>query len=182
MENEKKIEEEIKDDFIESEEKIDSENVEKESDISLDDKKENDENLDVLRLKETIARLQADFINYKNRSEKEKSNIYKYASEGLVTKLLSVVDNFERALNTVREENSFTEGMRMVNDELNKILSDEGLKPIESDGMKFDPNLHHAVFMEESETVESEHIIETFQKGYTLNEKIIRPAMVKVAK
>lgn len=169
-ENLEEIEAEIVDDPIEEspQDESASESVQETEEIS--------------RLKETIARLQADFINYKNRSEKEKSIIYSYASEGIITKLLTVVDNFERALNTVTQEDSFTEGMRLIQEDLLKTLKSEGLEEVKSDGEKFDPTLHHAVFMEDSEDVESEHIIETFQKGYKLKDKVIRPAMVKVAK
>lgn len=133
-------------------------------------------------LKESLARLQADFINYKNRTEKEKSNIHKYANEGLILKLLSVVDNMDRALANADEEDSFVAGIVLIRDEFLQVLQNEGLKEIESDGAKFDPNFHHAVFIEENDEVESEHVIETFQKGYMIDEKVIRPAMVKVAK
>lgn len=133
-------------------------------------------------LKESLARLQADFINYKNRTEKEKSNIHKYANEGLILKLLSVVDNMDRALANADEEDSFVAGIVLIRDEFLQVLENEGLKEIESDGAKFDPNFHHAVFIEENDEVESEHVIETFQKGYMIDEKVIRPAMVKVAK
>ncbi len=133
-------------------------------------------------LKESLARLQADFINYKNRTEKEKSNIHKYANEGLIVKLLAVVDNFDRALASADADDSFVEGVVLIRDEFLQILENEGLKEIESDGAKFDPNFHHAVFIEENDEVESEHVIETFQKGYMIDEKVIRPAMVKVAK
>ena len=133
-------------------------------------------------LKESLARLQADFINYKNRTEKEKSNIHKYANEGLILKLLSVVDNMDRALANADEEDSFVAGIVLIRDEFLQVLENEGLKEIESDGAKFDPNFHHAVFIEENDEVESKNVIETFQKGYMIDEKVIRPAMVKVAK
>lgn len=139
------------------------------------------ENQEVERIRDSYLRLQADFTNYRNRQEKEKQDIYKYASEKLVTKLLTVVDNLDRALNEVKEKDAFTEGIELVREDLLNILKQEGLEEIQSDGELFDANKHHAVFMEESDSVESGHIIETFQKGYTLNEKVIRPAMVKVS-
>ncbi len=134
------------------------------------------------KLKDSFTRLQADFTNYKRRQEKEKSDIYKYASEGLVIKLLSVMDNFDRALKGADKEDTLTKGIVMIKSELENILTQEGVEEIVSDNEKFDANLHHAVFMEENDEVESEHIIETFQKGYKLKDKVIRPAMVKVSK
>lgn len=135
-----------------------------------------------VKLKETIARLQADFQNYRNRTEKEKTSIYSYANESLIKKLLPVIDNLERAMATEKEHDAFYEGVEMIYNELIKVLEDEGLERFDPTNEKFDPNFHHAVFMEESETVESEHIIETFQIGYKIKDKVIRPAMVKVAK
>lgn len=140
-----------------------------------------EENLELEKIKDSYLRLQADFTNYRNRQEKEKQDIYKYASEKLIIKLLMVVDNLDRALNEEKEKDAFTEGIELVREDLLNILKQEGLEEIQSDGELFDANKHHAVFMEESETVESGHIIETFQKGYTLNGKVIRPSMVKVS-
>lgn len=142
----------------------------------------NQENKEYEKIKDSYLRLQADFANYKRRQEKEKQDIYKFASEKLITKLLSVLDNFERALVGVEKEDKFVEGIKLVQKELEDILKSEGIEEIESDGKLFDANLHHAVFMEESDEVESEHIIETFQKGYKLKGKVIRPSMVKVSK
>lgn len=141
-----------------------------------------DDNSEIQKLKDSYLRLQADFANYKRRNEKEKQDIYKYASEKLITKLLSVEDNLERALGQGQDDDPVVQGIMLVQKELMGILKSEGLTEIESDGQPFDPNVHHAVFMEESEEYDTEHVIETFQKGYKLNEKVIRPAMVKVAK
>lgn len=148
-------------------------------DKSDQDSKENQEED---KLKNAYVRLQADFANFKRRSEKEKQDIYKYGSEKLVTKLLSVADNLDRALAEAKDDTPLRQGIELVRKELMDILKAEGLEEIESDGIKFDPNQHHAVFMEDSDKHDSEHIIETFQKGYKLKEKVIRPAMVKVAK
>lgn len=137
---------------------------------------------ELLRLRDGMARLQADFANLRARTEKEKANIYKYASESLVTKLLPVLDNLDRALLNADMEDSFVKGIKLVSDDLQKTLASEGLVEIKSDGEKFDANFHHAVFMEENDHVESGYIIETFQKGYLIGDKVIRPAMVKVSK
>lgn len=158
---------------------VKEENEEVESSESETDIDENS------RLKDSLLRLQADFTNYKRRVENEKADIYKYAAESVVTKLLPVLDNFDRAFKEVQEEDkedAFTKGIELIRQDLDKILVQEGLEVIESDNQKFDANLHHAVFMEENKEVESEHIIETFQKGYKLKDKVIRPAMVKVSK
>lgn len=166
-----------KEENVENDINIEEENVE-----NSENHDESNENKEIEKLRDSLQRLQADFTNYRNRQEKEKKDIYKYASESLITKLLSVIDNLERALKEVQEESPFTKGIELVRDDLMNILKNEGLEMIDSDGQLFDANLHHAVFMEESKEVESEHIIETFQKGYTLNSKVIRPAMVKVSK
>lgn len=131
---------------------------------------------------EKYQRLMADFANYKQREEKSKADFKKFASSSLVEKLLPVLDNFDRALKDKDPEDPFVKGVIMTRDELIKILKNEGLEEIASDGEKFDHNLHHAVMTEESDTVEEDYIIETFQKGYTLNGRILRPAMVKVRK
>lgn len=144
--------------------------------------KEQDEVISELdKVKDSYIRLQADFENFRRRTEREKADIYKFASEKLVGKLLSVLDNLDRALAESKEDDSFTQGVSLVRKEFLEILQAEGLEEIESDGAAFDANLHHAVLMEKSDEVESGSIIETFQKGYKLNDKVIRPAMVKVS-
>lgn len=174
---EENLDEKIKDEKIEEEilEEAD-EKVEKE------ENRDNEVNQEIEKLKNSLTRLQADFANYKRRNEKEKQDIYKYASESLIIKLLNISDNFDRALKDVEEENSFVEGIKMIKDELDSVLEKEGVEEIESDNTQFDANLHHAVFVEESDDVEENHILETFQKGYKLKDKVIRPAMVKVSK
>lgn len=127
-------------------------------------------------------RLQADFQNFKRRSEEEQKNTVRYANERLILQLLDVVDNFERALATEKEHDSFFLGMEMIHSQLREILEKNGVEAILADGEAFDPNLHHAVLTEESADVDEGHVIETLQTGYKLNGKLIRPAMVKVAK
>lgn len=127
-------------------------------------------------------RLQADFQNYKRRTEEEQKNTIRYANERLILQLLDVVDNFERALATEKEHDNFFLGMEMIHSQLREILEKNGVEAIVADGEAFDPNLHHAVLTEESAEVDEGHVIETLQTGYKLNGKLIRPAMVKVAK
>jgi len=125
-------------------------------------------------------RLMADFQNYKRRVEKEKSDLYSYANEKLVTELLDVLDNFERALGQGENGDSFKEGMEMIFKQLMGVLEKAGLAEIPALGEEFDPNFHNAVMTEETDEYESGKVSGVMQKGYTLNGKVIRPSMVKV--
>ena len=171
---EENIDGEIIDDTDKNEEFIDAEIV--------DDKNKEDTAKNDNEYIEKYQRLMADFANYKQREEKTKEDFKKFANSSLLEKLLPVLDNFDRALKDKDPEDAFVKGVIMTRDELLNILKKEGLEEIESDGCKFDHNLHHAVMTEDSDSVESDYIIETFQKGYTLNGRILRPAMVKVSK
>lgn len=131
---------------------------------------------------EKYQRLLADFNNYKRREEKSRAEFKSYASSSLIEKLLPVLDNFDRALKDCNEEDPFVQGIIMTRNEFWKILENEGLSEISSDNEEFDPNFHQAFMTEESDEVESNHIIETFQKGYKLKDRVIRPSMVKVSK
>lgn len=132
-------------------------------------------------LTNSLLRLRADFSNYKNRVAKEKESTLAYALEGMICDLLPILDNFERAMDSAEEKNGFYEGIEMIYEQFVKVLEDNGLEEIDCGGQCFDPKLHHAVFAEESEEEEG-MILETIQKGYLLNTKVIRPSMVKVAK
>ena len=165
--------EENEEDFIEAE-LVDEDD---EAGENLKDEKNEDN-----EYKDRYQRLLADFTNYKKREESQKEDFKKFASSSLIEKLLSVLDNLDRALDKADSEDPFVKGVMMTRAELIKILQNEGLEEIESDGVEFDHNFHQAVLAEESDTVESNYIIETFQKGYTLNGRVLRPAMVKVAK
>ncbi|MDD7543448.1 MAG: nucleotide exchange factor GrpE [Peptoniphilaceae bacterium] len=133
-------------------------------------------------LRDQFVRLQADFQNYRNRAERDKQDTVRFANERLIVDLLEVVDNFERAIATEKEHDAFFQGMEMIDHQIRSILEKNGVEEIISDGAVFDPNLHNAVLSEESDTVESGHVIETMVKGYTLYGRMIRPAMVKVAR
>lgn len=127
-------------------------------------------------------RLAADFQNYKKRVEKEKSDIYAYANEKIVVELLDVIDNFERALDHSNDSNEgFAEGMSMIFKQFKGVLEKSGVEEIKAVGEQFDPNFHHAVMTENSVEHESGQVTLVLQKGYLLNNKVIRPAMVKVA-
>ncbi|NMA93518.1 MAG: nucleotide exchange factor GrpE [Clostridiales bacterium] len=128
-------------------------------------------------------RLAADFQNYRRRVESEKNEIYAFANEKFALDLLDVVDNFERALLHAQEcqDRQFAEGMELIFKQLLDMLAKNNVREIDSLGEPFDPNMHHAVMMEEADEAESGKVTKVLKKGYTLNERVIRPAMVAVA-
>lgn len=134
---------------------------------------ERDEHLDSLK------RLRAEFENTRKRQEREREKILHTAAEKLVKELLPVVDNLDRALEV---EGDIREGVRSTRDQLVNVLNEEGLSPVESDGEAFDPNVHEAVMGQPSEEHEDGTVIQTFERGYLLNGKPIRPAKVVVAR
>lgn len=130
-----------------------------------------------------LIRVQADFDNYRKRTRNEIEAIEKYRSQPLATELLTVVDNFERALQTnvtSEDAKALLQGMEMVYKEMLEAFKKEGIEPIESVGKEFDPHEHHAVMQGSDEQVKSNIVLEEFQKGYRLKDRVIRPAMVKV--
>ncbi|WP_010650945.1 nucleotide exchange factor GrpE [Oceanobacillus massiliensis] len=131
-----------------------------------------------------LLRLQAEFDNFKKRSQKEKEADRKYKSQELINELLPAIDNFERALQveTTEENASLVEGITMVYRQLQDALKSQGVEVIETEGKTFDPTLHHAVMQVEDESIDPNSVVEELQKGYMLKDKVIRPAMVKVNK
>lgn len=129
-------------------------------------------------------RLMAEFQNYKKRVAKEKSDIHSYANEKIVTELLEVLDNFERALATDNSTDveGYAQGMKLIFDQLLGVLTKSGLVEMKALGEEFDPNMHNAVMTADSEEYDSNKVCSVLQKGYTLNGKVIRPSMVTVAK
>ena len=144
------------------------------------DKPEKDQEEEALNVK--YLRLMADFQNFKRRTEKEKGDIYAFANEKIISELLNVIDNFERALDAGNAEDSFYKGMEMILKQLQGVLEKAGASEIAALGEEFDPNFHNAVMTEDSDEYESGKVTEVLQKGYVLNNKVIRPSMVKVAK
>lgn len=134
-------------------------------------------------LQTRYMRLAADFQNFKKRTEKEKNSIYARANEKIVLELLEVADNFERALEHIGEENkdAFAEGMDLIFTQFKGVLEKSGVEVIQAEGELFDPNFHHAVLTVKSVEYESGKVTQVLQRGYLLNGKVIRPAMVKVA-
>lgn len=141
-------------------------------------KKERDETADKL------LRVQAEFENFKKRTQRERIAERTYKSQDLVNELLPALDNFERALavEPTEETKSILEGITMVYNQLNDALKSENVEVIETVGKEFDPNLHHAVMQVDDENYGSNIVVDELQKGYILKERVIRPAMVKVNK
>ena len=127
-------------------------------------------------------RLMADFQNYKKRTAKEVSDIRSSASEKVMTKVLDVLDNFERAFEQGSTDEQYAQGVENIFKQLLDVLGQSGLEEMQVLGEEFDPNFHNAAVMEETDEYESGKISGVIQKGYTLNGKVIRPPMVKVAK
>lgn len=126
------------------------------------------------------VRLMAEFQNYKKRVSKEKDDLRSYANENLVLSLLEVLDNFERALQHDTDDEGFVTGMQMIFKQMLDKLNKAGLEEIKALGADFDPNFHNAVLTGNDPQYESGKVTDVMQKGYTLNGKVIRAAMVKV--
>lgn len=138
----------------------------------------------VEELTNDLQRMTADFANYRKRNEAERADFAKFAKADLIAKLLDVLDGYDRALATVPEElkgQAWVEGMWLVERKLRSILDAEGLEPIDSLGEPFDPYLHEAVAHVESDEPEGT-VIQEHQKAYRLHDRVIRPALVTVAK
>ena len=132
---------------------------------------------------ERYMRLMAEFQNFKRRAAREKSDIHAYANEKIIGELLPVLDNFERALDTKSEDvEGYAKGMELIFTQLRTALEHAGLAEIPAMGEEFDPNVHNAVMTEDSEEIEDNHISKVLQKGYKLNDKVIRPSMVAVVR
>lgn len=161
-----------------------NEDLEKTTEEKADETKEKDtRSAEEENLHNRLLRLQADFLNYKNRTEKEKVSSYSNAVADVIEDLLPVIDNLERALETDKsEDNSFKDGIRMVYTQFVGILDKKGVKEIEALHKQFDHNVHYGVAFDADTEKEDGTIIEVFQKGYKLHDKVIRPSMVKIAK
>ena len=132
--------------------------------------------------KDKSLRIQAEMINFRKRKEDEVANMYKYANEDILKKLLGVIDNFERALAMENEENKeFLKGFHMIYTSVLKIMEENEVKEIEALNVPFDPNVHQAVMTEKVEGTEPGMVIQVLQKGYKYKERVLRPSMVKVS-
>jgi len=142
--------------------------------------------LEVQEWKNSYTRKLAEFQNFTKRKETEVSEMKKYASEGIIIKLLDNIDNLERAENASVETKNFdalVEGVNMILRNLKYMLSEEGVEEIEAgEGVQFNPYEHQAMMTEEKDDLDNDVIVQVFQKGYKLKGKVIRPAMVTVNK
>ena len=135
-------------------------------------------------LTDRLTRQMAEFDNFRKRTEKEKSQMYEIGAKDIIDKILPVVDNFERGLNGVKEEEKndpFIQGMEMVYKQLMTTLEGVGVKPIEAVGQEFNPDFHNAVMHVEDENFGENIVAEEFQKGYMYRDSVVRHSMVKVA-
>ena len=135
-------------------------------------------------LTDKLTRQMAEFDNFRTRTEKEKSQMYEVGAKDIIEKILPVVDNFERGLAAVAEEDKehpFMQGMDKVYKQLMTTLDEIGVKPIEAVGQEFNPDFHNAVMHVEDENFGENMVAEEFQKGYTYRDSVVRHSMVKVA-
>ena len=147
-------------------------------------KKKDPRDTQIEELTDRLKRNMAEFDNFRKRTEKEKSAMYEIGAKDVITKILPVVDNFERGLAAIPEEMKGTpveDGMEKIYKQLMKTLEDLGVKPIEAVGKEFDPNFHNAVMHTDDENLGENIVAAEFQKGYTYRESVIRHSMVQVA-
>lgn len=175
---------------VSEEEAAKVEEAEKETDS--DDKKgffkkkdkKDKKDLQIEELTDKYRRTMAEFDNFRKRTEKEKAAMYEIGAKAIIDKLLPVVDNFERGLAAIPEEDkasAVAEGMDKIYRQLTKMLEDAGVKEIEAEGAEFDPNFHNAVMHIEDESLGENVVAEVLQKGYTYRDTVVRHSMVKVA-
>ena len=131
--------------------------------------------------KETLQRLQAEFENYRKRTEKETAEMRRFATSDIITQLLPILDSFELALTKADTNDETVKGFELIYSQLFGILEKEGLTKIDSAGQAFDPTLHEALMQEEHDG-EDNKVLEEFQKGYVLHDRVLRAARVKVSK
>jgi molecular chaperone GrpE len=132
-------------------------------------------------LQELIQRRQAEFENYKKRVERERGELFEFASMDTAKALLPILDDFERALKVESADKEYARGMELIYQRLYESLKKMGLEPISTEGTLFDPHLHHAVDMVDSPDSPDQTILEEYQRGYNFKGRLLRPAMVKVA-
>ncbi len=131
--------------------------------------------------KDGWARSQAEFQNYKKRIERDNELTYASMKGDIIKKVLPALDDLERALQNRPADDAWASGIELIARKLQNILESEGVKRIEAQGAAFDPTFHEAITHEQSDNVESEHVIAVVQNGYMLGERVIRPALVRVA-
>lgn len=146
--------------------------------------KKDPKDVKIEELTDRLQRNMAEFDNFRKRTEKEKSAMFEIGAKDIIEKILPVVDNFERGLAAIPEEDKgtpFAEGMEMIYKQLMKTLEDAGVKPIEAVGQPFDPNFHNAVMHIDDDSLGENIIAMELQKGYTYRDSVVRHSMVQVA-
>ena len=164
----------------EAEDKNSSDKKEKKKIFGKKDKKDQQ----IEELTDKHQRLMAEFQNYRNRSEKEKSAMFEVGARSIIEKLLPIVDNFERGIAALSEEEQKSptgQGMNLIYKQLMTAFEEMGVTVIEAKGQQFDPELHNAVMHEDNDELEENVVVEEFQKGYKYRDSVIRHSMVKVA-
>lgn len=147
-------------------------------------KKKDKKDIQIEELTDRVQRQMAEFDNFRKRTEKEKSAMFEIGAKSVIEKMLITVDNFERGLASVSEDqkaDSFVEGMEKVYRQMMTALEEIGVKPIEAVGQEFNPQFHNAVMHVEDEEAGENIIVEEFQKGYLYRDSVVRHSMVKVA-
>lgn len=157
----------------------------KDVEIKVDEKEElkkqlEEKNQKIEELTDTLKRLAAEFENYKKWNAKEKTEFLKHAHADIISKMLTVIDSFELALKNTNNAEKLIEGVKMIYAQLYSLLEAEGLKPIKAAGEKFDPYKHEVLMKAESDKPD-DTVLEEFQKGYMLNDKVLRHSKVKVS-
>lgn len=148
------------------------------------EKKKDKKDEQIEELNDRLIRSIAEFDNFRKRSEKEKSMMFEMGAKDIIEKVLPVIDNFERGLNSISEEEregAFAKGIEAIYKQLVQTLEAAGVKQIEAVGAEFDPNFHNAVMHVEDDSVGDNIVVEEFQKGYMYRETVVRHSMVKVA-
>lgn len=162
--------------------KVETSAAEKAADAAEEKQEENTCEKELSDTKEQLLRVTAEYANFRKRSEKEKQDAFVFAKSDTIKELLPVIDNLERALADDKEDfDGLKKGVEMTFDSLVSILNKMGVEIFGTPGDEFDPNLHNAVMHIEDENYKNGEIVDVFQKGYKINDKIIRPAMVKSA-
>ena len=181
---EETMEQENAEEIKENEEKQSSGKNEKSSEKkSFFKKKKDKKDEKIEELQDRLMRNMAEFENFRKRSEKEKTQMFEIGAKDIIEKMLPVLDNFERGLGTVSEEEkegAFVQGIEQIYKQFLKVLEDAGVKPFEAVGKEFDPNFHNAVMHGEDEELGENIVSEEFQKGYLYHDTVVRHSMVKV--
>ena len=181
---EKEVEAEEKTEDTESEpEEIEKEDEEKKKGIFKKKDKKDKKDEQIEELQDRVRRQMAEFDNFRKRTEKEKAQMFEVGAKSIIEKILPVIDNFERGLASIPEEeagSAFADGMNMIYKQLMNELEQAGVAPIEAVGEEFDPEYHNAVMQVENDELESGTVAQELQKGYTYRDSVVRHSMVAV--